>query len=261
MTTHTTTRGDHIVYDDLGPAGAPCVLFITGAGPTRAEDPVTLVTTEKLADLGVHALFADRLGRGESTSAGPIDLEAQLAAIVQLAASTQAPVVLVGHSSGCAIAMLAASRIPDLSGLVLWEAPMGLFSEGAPAWWSDVDAAIAEGSLETAVERYMIGMPPEWLEELKTSPSYPELVLSWVPDGEALALVEQRGFADVLDEVTAPMLALTGTETFPGMLDTAAELAAAATNGSSEQLRGSEHSWDPCAMAERLARMVRSSAG
>ena len=255
----TTARGDRIAYDDLGPAGAPSVVFITGAGPTRAEDPTTLDTAERLARLGVRSLFADRLGRGESTSAGEIGLGAQLDAIAELAATARAGVVLVGHSSGCAIAMLAAHRVPDLVGLVLWEAPLGLFPEGAPAWWSGVSTAIAEGALETAVERYMVGMPPEWLEELKASPAYPEVVLGWVPDGEALALVEQRGSRATLAGVSAPVLALTGTETFPGMRETAAEIADAAAHGSAEQLRGSEHSWDPNAMAECLARAVHEA--
>lgn len=258
MSTLVTTRGDRIVYDDLGPAGAPAAVFVTGAGPSRAEDPVTLATAEALAARGLRALFADRLGRGESTSNGEIDLEAQLASIAELTAVADAPAVLVGHSSGCALALLAAPRVPRLAGLALWEAPMGLFPQGAPAWWRGVGAAIETGDLEDAVAQYMAGMPPEWLEELKTSPAYPSLVLGWVPDGEALAQVEERGFPAVLADVTAPVVALTGTETFPGMVDTAEQLAAAAPSGSAESLQGAWHSWDPDAMAARLERMLRA---
>lgn len=261
MTTLTTRRGDRIAYDDLGPAGAPSVLFISGAGPTRAEDPITRTTAEKLAGHGVRSLYADRLGRGESTASGAVGLDAQLDAIAELASSAQAPVILVGHSSGCAIAMLAAARVADVVGLALWEAPLGLFPQGAPAWWDDVRGALDDGALERAVERYMVGMPPEWLEELKTSPAYPEIVLSWIPDGEALALVEQRGYPETLAAASAPVLALTGTETFPGMWETAAALARAAAHGSAEQLLGSEHSWDPDAMAERLARFLKETLG
>lgn len=259
MTWLTTARGDRIAYDDFGPAGAPCVLFISGAGPARAEDPITALTAEKLADRGIRSLYADRLGRGESTASGTIDLDAQVDAIAELAAMAQSPVILVGHSSGCAIAILAASRISNVVGLALWEAPLGLFLQGAPAWWASVDAAIAAGDLETAVERYMVGMPPEWLEALKASPGYPEMILSWIPDGEALALVEQRGYRETLATVSAPVLALTGTETFPGMRETATEIADAATRGSAEQLRGSDHAWDPDAMADRLVQLQRTA--
>jgi len=252
----TTARGDRIVFDDLGAPGAPAALFIAGAGPTRADDPVTLATGEALAALGGRALIADRLGRGESVAAGPIDLDAELAAIAELAASVDGPVVLVGHSSGCAIAMLAAARVPGLAGLVLWEAPLGLFEGGAPAWWAGVRAAIDAGELETAVARYMVGMPPEWLEELERSPAYPRIVLGWVPDGEALASVEERGYDDVLRGVRAPVVALVGEETFPGMRETADALASAAADGVAEPLAGAWHSWEPAAMAARLARIL-----
>lgn len=256
MSVLTTCRGDRIVYDDLGAPGAPTVVFIAGAGPTRADDAVTLATGEAFARLGGRALIADRLGRGESTSAGPIDLDAQLDAIAELARSATAPVVLVGHSSGCALAILAAPRVPDLGGLLLWEAPLGLFEGGAPAWWAGVRTAIDAGDLETAVSRYMVDMPPEWLEELRTSPAYPELVLSWVPDGEALDAVERTGFAAALAPVSAPVVAAVGTETFPGMVETADALASASAHGTSEPIPGAWHSWEPDAMAHRLARLA-----
>lgn len=49
--------------------------------------------------------------------------------------------------------------------------------------------------------------------------------------------------------------------TFPGMRETAAELADATARGSAEQLLGSEHSWNPDAMAERLARLQHEAVG
>ncbi|MGM7671826.1 alpha/beta fold hydrolase [Microbacterium sp. A93] len=256
MSALTTPRGDRIVYDDLGSTGATTAIFISGAGPARDEDPVTLATGKAFAARGGRAFIADRLGRGESIPAGPIDLDAQLEAIAALSREADAPVILIGHSSGCAIAMLAAARTADLAGMVLWEAPLGLFEDGAPSWWASIRAAIDADDLEDAVARYMVGMPPEWLEELKQSPTYPQIVLGWVPDGEALRTVEERGYRDVLSSVTAPLLALVGSETFPGMAATADELAASASDGRSEQLAGAWHSWEPEAMAERLARLA-----
>lgn len=253
MSTLTTVRGDRIAYDDSGPVDAPAVVFITGAGPDRAGDPTTRATAELLANQGIRSLFADRLGRGESVPNGPITLDAQLAAIAELAAISRAPVVLVGHSSGCALAMLAAARVPNVAGMFLWEAPLGLFPEGAAAWWASVRESIDAGDLETAVARYMAGMPPEWLDALKQTPEYPRIVLGWVPDGEALAAVEQRGYAAVANATSAPLVALTATETFPGMVATAEALAAAAATGTSEGMPGSDHSWNADAMAQRLA--------
>ncbi|MFE6964736.1 alpha/beta fold hydrolase [Agromyces sp. NPDC057679] len=251
-----TGAGDRVVFDRHGAAGAPAALFIAGAGPTRADDPVTTETARLLAERGFQALVHDRVGRGESATAGPISLERELDAIAALADSAAAPVVLVGHSSGCAIAMLAASRVERLAGLVLWEAPLGLFAAGAPDWWAGVERHLDAGELEQAVAAYMVDMPPEWLEQLRQSPDYPELVLSWIPDGRALAAVESEGAAASLASLDVPVLAVVGTETFPGMAAAADAIAAAAPHGASEELAGAWHSWDPEAMAARLAVML-----
>lgn len=251
-----TAAGDRVGFDRYGPKGAPAVLFLSGAGPTRADDPTTTDTARLLGERGVQACVHDRVGRGDSAADGPIGLERELAAIEALARELGGPVTLVGHSSGCAIAVCAASRVEKLAGLVLWEAPIGQFDGGAPAWWKSVAAHIAAGRLEDAVAAYMVGMPAEWLDELRQSPDYPHLVLSWIPDGEALVRVERDGLETSLRGRMEPVLALVGAETFPGMPETAAAIAAAAPNGSHEELAGAWHDWEPEAMAARLARFV-----
>ncbi len=258
VSTLTTASGDEVVFDHYGPAGAPAVLFIAGAGPTRAGDPGTSATAALVAESGFQASVHDRVGRGDSATPGPISLERELQAVQAIAAELAGPVVLVGHSSGCAIAIEAAGRIERLAGLVLWEAPIGQFSAGAPKWWQAVKDNIEQGRLEDAVAAYMIDMPPEWLEGLKQSPDYPELINSWIPDGTALANVEGIGLEASLREVEVPALAVVGTETFPGMTEAAAAIAAAAPNGSSEEVEGAWHSWDEKAMAARLVRVLEA---
>ncbi|WP_308797109.1 alpha/beta fold hydrolase [Agromyces silvae] len=250
-----TPTGDRIVFDRYGRAGAAAVVFIAGAGPTRADDPVTAETARRLGELGYQAIVHDRVGRGDSALPEPasISLEREIDAIAALARLTGGPVVLVGHSSGCAIAIRAAARVDRLAGLVLWEAPFGQFDGGAAAWWAKVDDRIHGDDLEGAVAEYMVDMPPEWLEGLRRSPEYPEVVLTWVPDGSALASVETDGLASALRDVQHPVLAVVGTETFPGMSEAAAQIARAAPNGSHEQVNGAWHTWDPEAMAARLA--------
>ena len=260
MSLVTTPAGDRVTFDRYGPAGAPGVLFVSGAGPTRADDPVTTRTADLLGERGIQASVHDRIGRGDSGADGPIDLERELLAIETLAQELGGPVVLTGHSSGCAIAMLAASRIPSCAGLVLWEAPIGQFDGGAPAWWDTVAAHVDADRLPEAVAAYMVGMPPEWLDELRQSPAYPRLVLSWIPDGMALAQIERAGLSATLRDVTDPVLALIGTETFPGMAETASAIAEAAPNGADEELAGAWHTWDADAMASRLERFVHGEA-
>ncbi len=257
----TTRHGDRVVFDHYGRKGDPAVLFIAGAGPTRAGDPTTSETARLVAQRGYQASVHDRVGRGDSATKGPVTLQRELQAIAALAAHMEGPVVLVGHSSGCAIAIEAAGFVERLAGMVLWEAPIGLFGEGAPAWWRTIEAHIENGRLEEAVASYMIDMPPEWLEGLKRSPEYPHLIHSWIPDGTALANVESVGLEAALRDITVPVLAVVGTETFPGMREAADQIAAAARNGASEEVKGAWHSWDAEAMAARLVAFLGQVSG
>lgn len=258
FTTLTTPAGDTVAFDRYGPPGAPAALFIAGAGPTRADDAGTTETAGLIAERDFQASVHDRIGRGDSAASGPISLERELQAIAAIADHLGGPVVLVGHSSGCAIAIEAADRVEQLAGLVLWEAPIGQFTEGAPKWWRAVEEAIEQGRLEDAVADYMVDMPPEWIEGLKQSPAYPDLIHSWIADGTALANVESAGLEASLQGVNGPVLAVVGTETFPGMAATAAQIAEAAPNGSAEKVKGAWHSWDEAAMAERLISVLEA---
>ena len=74
-----------------------------------------------------------------------------------------------------------------------------------------------------------------------------------------LANVETVGLEVALRDVSAPVLAVVGTETFPGMKETADRIAAAAHDGTSEAVTGAWHSWDPAAMAARLAAFLEEA--
>ncbi|GAA3209621.1 alpha/beta hydrolase [Microbacterium terregens] len=248
--------GDQVAVDLYGPGGAPGALFVQGAGLERSEDPLPTETARIIAELGYQASVHDRVGRGDSFASGPISIDREIAAITAIADRLVGPVILVGHSSGCALAILAANEIPNLAGLVLFEAPLGQFPGGAPRWWQAVRTHIDRGELRDAVESYMVDMPEEWLEELQRSPAYPQIGHSWIPDGTALAAVEAEGPEAYLGKLAVPVLAVTGTETFPGMVNAAAMISDAAPEGSAEQVRGAWHSWDAATMAQRLVRLL-----
>ena len=261
----TTSLGDRVAFDlhgaaeapGAGAGQAPAALFVQGAALGRANDPIPTLTARLLAERGFRAAVHDRVGRGDSAASGPISVDREIAAITAVADDLGGPVILVGHSSGCALALMAASKIDRLAGLVLWEAPLGQFPGGAELWWAQVHRQIIDGALEEAVSTYMVDMPEEWLEEVRRAPAYPDIVLTWIPDGTALATVESKGSAMFLDEVGVPVLALVGTDTFPGMPEAAEAIARSTPNGIAEKLQGAWHEWDPAAMADRLAEMLR----
>jgi hypothetical protein len=65
------TRHDDIVAFDRRGSG-PAVVFVSGAGPYRATDPIMGGTAELAAAQGLTTIVYDRLGRGESKAAGRI---------------------------------------------------------------------------------------------------------------------------------------------------------------------------------------------
>ncbi|MFE7406200.1 alpha/beta fold hydrolase [Isoptericola sp. NPDC057559] len=256
-TTGRTARGDRITADVRG--SGPGVVFVAGAGPFRAVDPITTRTAELLADAGTTTVVFDRLGRGDSPAPGRLDLDRELDAVAAAIDLAGGSAVLCGHSSGCAISLRAADQGLPVTGLVLWEAPLELGAEETRAWAAEIERRMDAGDLEGATEHFMKDMPPEWLAGAKASPDWPAIAASVVSqraDAQALTWAT-RALADGgLAGVPVPLLALTGTETFPGMPEAAARLAAAVPEGSAETLAGAEHSWDPEPMAARLARFV-----
>lgn len=256
----TSAAGDRVAYDRRGTG--PAVVFIAGAGPYRATDPVTTQTAELAAEQGVSTLVFDRLGRGESAAAGRLDLDRELEAISALLDVAGGHAVLVGHSSGCSIALAAAARGLEVDGLALWEAPLGGTDGGAQTWSDEIERRIDADDLEGALKHYMKDMPPEWLAGAKASPQYQQMVaqvVTYRADGQSLAWAESAPLAQLLAPVKIPVLAMYGTQTFPEMPRAAAAIAASAPNGTEKQMPGAQHSWEPGPMASELVEFTAAT--
>ncbi|MEV0245530.1 alpha/beta hydrolase [Nocardia sp. NPDC050712] len=253
----TTARGDRVAYDLRG--SGPALLFLAGAGPYRAIDPVTTATAELVARQGLTAIVYDRLGRGESQVDGRIDLARELEAVAALIDRAGGSAVLCGHSSGCSIALAAAVRGLAVDGLALWEAPLGPPDSGAREWAAEVERRIDTGDLEGAMRYYMKDMPPEFFDAWRQSPEFPDLVAqagSLRPDGESLVWAESAPLAELLKGIEVPVLAMFGEQTFPEMPVAAASIVAAVAGAKQKQMPGAQHSWEPESMAKELVEFV-----
>ncbi|GAA2056581.1 alpha/beta fold hydrolase [Williamsia deligens] len=251
----TTTMGDTVAYDRHGDGG-PGVVFIAGAGPNRAGDPMTTATARMLADRGVTAVVHDRLGRNESPAEGVLTLERELAAVAAMIDAAGGSAVLVGHSSGCAIAIEAARAGAPVDGLVLWEAPFMKTADDAREWIDEFERRLDAGDRDGAQRQYMRDMPAEFIENAQAAGVWDAIVAaveSLRPDGRALVAVAAEPLQRVLEAVSVPVLAIVGEDTFPGMAQAADAIAAAAPDGASERIAGAHHMWDPDAMVDRLA--------
>jgi len=265
LTAHTleTALGDTVTYDRYG--SGPAIAFIAGAGPYRAIDEETTATAQALAEHGFTTLVHDRVGRGESPADGDITLERELAAIAGVVAAAGGSAVLVGHSSGCSLALAAAAHGVQVDGLILWEAPLAEVSGLASvrSWVDDVVARLDAGDLAGACAEYMRDMPAEFREGLRDLPFYDRFVAqaaAYRADGESLVWAAQAPLGQLLGR-DVPVLALVGTQTFPGMPEAAARIAREVPGAVSEELAGAWHSWDVPAAVDRFSRFTLDVLG
>lgn len=255
----TTARGDRVAYDRYG--DGPGLVFVAGAGPFRAIDPVTTETARRAGDLGVTAVVFDRLGRGESTASGVLDLDRELDAIAAAIEVAGGRAVLCGHSSGCSLALRAAAAGLPVTGLALWEAPVATDAAETRAWSDEIERLIDAGDLPGAQRHYMKDMPPEWLAGAEASPDWPMIaagVVSTRADAQSLVWATAELATGRLTGIQVPVLATYGTQTFDEMPIGARMIVAAVPNGSEKEMPGAMHSWEPEPMATELAAFVRS---
>lgn len=260
MSELTTARGDVVTYDRYGTG--PAIVFVAGAGPFRAIDPLTTATAQGLAEAGFSTVVHDRVGRGESPATGDITLERELAAITSLVAEVGGHAVLVGHSSGCAIALAAAAHGVAVDGLILWEAPLDEQAELAKVqgWHDDVTRLLDGGELKAAAAEYMRDMPAEFRAGVEDLPFYPQFVAqapAYRADGESLVWATSGDLGELLGR-EVPVLAVVGEQTFPVMTQAAERIVREVPGALSETLAGAWHSWDVPAAVERFGRFTRA---
>ncbi|MBB5790144.1 alpha/beta fold hydrolase [Jiangella mangrovi] len=260
----TTDLGDRIAFDRYG--DGPGLIFVAGAGPFRAIDPITTETAELAAKQGVATVVYDRIGRGESIpgddgGTAPIGLDRELAALRALMDVLGGSAALCGHSSGCSISLAAAAQGLPVTALALWEAPIAPVGTVAE-WIGEVERRMDAGDLEGALAHYMKDMPPVWLEESRKDPMYPQfvaMVVSYRADGESLVWADSGPHAEVFADVRVPVEYLLGTETFDEMHVAAASVLAAVPGSVKKEMPGAFHSWEPAPMAAELASFVRTA--
>ncbi|MBF4571110.1 alpha/beta hydrolase [Herbiconiux sp. VKM Ac-1786] len=262
-----SSTGDTVAFDRYGDGSGPTVVFIAGAGPYRAGDAVTTETAQLAAADGLTTLVFDRLGRGESAAEGVLDLDRELeavrAAIAAATGSEDGRAVLVGHSSGCSIALAATVRGLPVSGLVLWEAPLSESAADTAEWSDGFEALLDAGEDERAKEHYMRDMPPEFLAGAKASPAWPAIVANARTeraDGQSMKWANAALEGDGFPGIDVPVLAVYGTQTFPQMPLAAARIVAAIPGAREKTVEGAMHSWQPAAMAAELVTFARALA-
>jgi len=251
----TAPGGSRIAYDRAGTG--PAVVLVGGALQFRAVDPPTCALVDQLAKRGMTAVHYDRPGRGDSTGSGPFTLAGEVDALRALIAEIGGKVALYGSSSGAAIALAVAAAEPGVTDLVLWEPPFGPEggSQGADAL-QVLQAVLPSEDPERIIGTFMTGMPPQWLEQIRTSPQWPAyaaMAPTLTADLDALAWAEQAPRADRWPSRPGRTTVLVGQGAFDFLRSAAEATAAALPDARLQTFHGNGHSWNPDDLAVQIA--------
>jgi len=255
----TTSQGDHIAFEMHG-TGPPLV-FITGSGYFRANDPTVPATAELVATHGISTVVYDRIGFGESSGYAPITLAREIAGLQALLDRVGGSAVLCGHSSGSAIALHAATTGLPVTGLALWEVPIIGTTERARTWATEFMTFLDAEDHTGAIEYYTKDMPPDFKADLKASPIWKTMVdhaQSLRVDAEALAWFHSAPLSTLLGDLTIPVLTMVGNTTFDAMHQAADALTQALPQAQKRVMPGSQHEWSIKPMAQELADFVKA---
>jgi len=263
MKTVTSKDGTTIAFDQIGKG--PVVILVDGALQYRAFDQ----GMAELADLlSKHftVIHYDRRGRGDSTDSQTYELERELEDIESIINEAGGSAFLYGISSGAALALEAAIKLPDkIKKLVMYEAPYNDDDNARKSWKEyrqKLMELVKQGRKRDAVGHFMmlVGMSPDQLEGMHQHPMWPlweavglTLAYDAIAMGEDSSLPTKRAA-----KVAVPTLVMNGSQSFPFMHDTAVALARAIPNAKHRTLEGQTHEVSSEALAPVLIEFFKS---
>jgi len=165
--------GTSIAYDRLG--NGPALILVAGALGFRSHAMFADLAARLERRFTVYNY--DRRGRGDSGDTAPYAVQREVEDIEALIAEAGGSASLYGLSSGAALALEAASKLPTkVRKLALYEPPF-IVDDSHPPLRKDyvqrLDELIAAGRRGDAVEVFMtdaIGIPAEYVAMMRNAP-------------------------------------------------------------------------------------------
>lgn len=187
----TSADGTRIAYETHGTG--PALICVDGAMCYRGFGSMHPLA-ELLKDRFTVYLF-DRRGRGESGNTLPYAPEREVEDIAALLEAAGGEAFLYGISSGAALALRAASALPGISKLALYEAPFVVDTTEtamAPDFRARMESAIAAGRPGVAVRMFMARVRVPWFVILmmRLSPAWKQMTAVGVTLPHDIELVE-----------------------------------------------------------------------
>jgi pimeloyl-ACP methyl ester carboxylesterase len=236
----------------------PAVVLVHGAFTDRAHP--TLAEVAALLSPWFTVCNYDRRGRGGSGDTLPYSVDREiedLAALIEAAGGTA---LVFGGSSGGGLAIEAASRLPGIAGLALWEPPY--HTDDRAPWLPDdfaaqLDELVEQGRPGDAVARFMIEaaeVPAETVEAMRAGPHWEPLVaLAHTLAREAAVMGPNNALpVERLARLDQPTLVLTGDQSPEWMRHAGQAVADAVPGASHRVLAGQAHDVSAAALAPEL---------
>ena len=260
MQSVTSKDGTKITYDQLGKG--PAVVLVSGGSVDKGSNASL---AEALAPHFTVYNY-DRRGRGESGDTQPYAVDREIEDIDAVIDAAGGKAYLYGSSSGAALAMEAARKLPTkVTKLAMWEAPY--IPEGFPRppantaqVFSDL---VAQGRRGDAAEFFMakvVGLPQEFVEGAKNSPWWPaQQALAHTLAYDATVMGDYSIPEQKAADIKIPTLVLDGGASFPFMKVTADALANSMKDkGHRQTLEGQQHNVDGAVLGAALTTFFNS---
>ncbi|MEU4238453.1 alpha/beta fold hydrolase [Actinoplanes sp. NPDC026619] len=255
MPTVTSADGTVIAFETVG--SGPPLIFVDGAMCYRDSGPGRGIAAALAADFTVY--LYDRRGRGESGDTLPWSVEKEIEDLAAVLAAAGGQAALLGTSSGAVLAADAASRLPGVTRVALYEPPFIVDDarEPRPATFTeDTEALIARGDRSGAVKKFMmhVGVPgfvlwimplmPPWKRMTGVAHTLPYdlKVLGGTGRGVPLDAARWAG-------MTAPALVMDGGKSPRYMRNGAKAFSEALSKADYRTLPGQTHIVKPAALA------------
>jgi len=246
-TTVTSKDGTVIAYSQVGQG--PALILVDGALCYRESGPSKALA----AMLSQHftVVTYDRRGRGESGDTLPYAVEREVEDLEALIEAVGGTAFVAGQSSGSALAIEAANRLPGITKLALYEAPFVVDDTGKPvtqAFLARLKELVAENQRTAAVKLFMkqVGVPgfmlaimplmPMWSKLKAVAHTLPYDISTLTDYGAGKPLPGTLGAS-----ITASTLVMDGGKSPTGMRHAMQALAQTLPNASYRTLAGQTH--------------------
>jgi pimeloyl-ACP methyl ester carboxylesterase len=239
----TSKDGTELAYDVSG--DGPALVFITGATCFRRFRPIVGDVRAFATRFTVYNY--DRRGRGDSGDTQPYAIDREVDDIEAMVDAAGGRAILYGHSSGAALALEAAQRMPDkIDRVVIYDASY-VHDEAEQASYGELAATIRalldQAKNARALKAFLrgIGMPGAFVALLPLFPGWKTMKALAPTLMYDIAITETLPPVERFANIQVPVKVVVGEKNPPGIQQVARELAAAIPQARHQVLAGQDH--------------------